>query len=168
MLYEAKLYLWSSILSSWLCWVIGLHMTIVIVVWNEIICMLILYDILNMKCQHDFIIICLCLWSYIKLMEFLTCICYMVCALKTFIVLSMFVWRDHNWSFFIHVLICYVHIPIHSTCGVLTPLLYITTTICSGHEFKEVDLKKFGTLSLCLGRSLCSWMLSFIFQLMKT
>ena len=52
-----------------------------------------------------------------------------------------------------NVLICYVPIPIVSTCGVLTPLLYIPSTIDSCHEDKEVDFKKLGTLSPSLDRS---------------
>ena len=37
MLHEAKIYLWSPILSSWLCGVMGLQMTIALVGWDEII-----------------------------------------------------------------------------------------------------------------------------------
>ena len=33
-LYETKFYLWSPILCTWLCEVMGLHMTIAIVGWG--------------------------------------------------------------------------------------------------------------------------------------
>ena len=38
-----------------------------------------------------------------------------------------------KWSLFMHILICYMHIPILSKCYILTILLYITKTVGSGH-----------------------------------
>ena len=50
-LYEAKLYLWALILSTWLCGIMGIHMNIALVGWFlcvlHVIC---LYDLWNMTC----------------------------------------------------------------------------------------------------------------------
>ena len=89
-----------SILSTWLCGVMGLHMTIALVCWEWdhffVFCMLCLYDLLNMKCQHDCMIIFLWLWSCFMLIESLNCICSMVCALEIFKLLGMI---SKKWSF---------------------------------------------------------------------
>ena len=83
--------------------------------------------------------------SFFILMESLTCICSKVCALRHLYDLAC--QRYDKWPFFMHVLKCYVHLPMPSIFGVLNPLHYITTKIESGHWRLRGRLKKLGTLS---------------------